>query len=119
MEEEVLDRAALDTLRELDDPGKSDVFKEVVVLYLDDAPRYLDEARGAIASQDCEALHRAVHSLKGSSRYVGGASLADLCQELENEAAIGFKDTFKDRQEEIEAAFNRVRKALVEELGKI
>lgn len=119
MDKEVLDRAALDTLRELDDPGNSDVFREVIGLYLDDAPQYLDGARAAIASHDCEALHRAVHSLKGSSRYVGAASLAALCHELESEAAIGFNDKFKEQLEEIEAAFNQVRQALVEELGKI
>ena len=119
MDIEVLDRAALDTLRQLDDPGKSDVFREVIALYLDDAPRYLEGARAAIASRDYEALHRAVHSLKGSSRYVGSASLAALCQELESEAAIGFNDKFKEHLEGIEAAFNQARKALSEELGKI
>jgi HPt (histidine-containing phosphotransfer) domain-containing protein len=45
--------------------------------------------RTAIATQDADALNRAVHTLKSNSAAVGAMTLAELCQDVETIARLG------------------------------
>jgi HPt (histidine-containing phosphotransfer) domain-containing protein len=116
-EEDPLDRATLDALRDLQMPGRPSVLANVVRAYLDSSAELLDELRDAAEARDAEALRRAAHTLKSSSWNVGARALGDLCERLEAQGRGGDASGAKDRVEEIAAAHERAVAALRDELG--
>ncbi len=115
-EDDPLDRAALDALRELQMPGRPSVLANVVQAYLDSSAELLGELRDAAEVRDAEALRRAAHTLKSSSRNVGARALGDLCERLEAQSREGDVAGAKDRVEEIAAQHARAVAALRVEL---
>ena len=81
--EKVLDEKALDQIRALQRPGKPDLLKKVVGIYLKTAPDLLQNLHDASAGNDAEAFYKAAHSLKSSSANLGANSLAAIAKELE------------------------------------
>lgn len=82
----VLDQAVLNTLRKLTPPGEPDVLAEVLRLFLDEVPPRIARLRNAWSSGNIEEMHRAAHSLKGSSGNIGARRLYEVCSQLD---AIG------------------------------
>ena len=115
-EDDPLDRAALDALRELQMPGRPSVLDNVVRAYLDSSAELLAELREAAEALDAEALRSAAHTLKSSSRNVGARALGDLCERLEAQGREGDVSGAKDRVEEIAARHARAAAALRAEL---
>jgi CheY-like chemotaxis protein/HPt (histidine-containing phosphotransfer) domain-containing protein len=79
----VIDPKALQTLRELQRPGRPDLLTRVIDLFALDAPRLLSAMRNAVAQSDAEALRHAAHTLKSTSANVGATMLAVNCREIE------------------------------------
>ena len=77
----MLDRAALDNIRALDDDGA--VLDEVLQMFLDEAPQQLLAIQQAHAAGDAAEMGRVAHALKSSSLNVGAKSLGELCRRLE------------------------------------
>ena len=59
---------------------------ELISLYLTDSLGYRERILEAIAQKDDDALRRAAHTLKSSSRSLGAAALGELCESLEEHA---------------------------------
>jgi CheY-like chemotaxis protein/HPt (histidine-containing phosphotransfer) domain-containing protein len=78
-----IDPKALQTLRELQRPGRPDVLTRVIDLFALDAPRLLAAMRDAVAASDAEALRHAAHTLKSTSANVGATMLTANCREIE------------------------------------
>ena len=78
-----IDPKALQTLRELQRPGRPDLLTRVIDLFALDAPRLLAAMRDAVAASDAEALRHAAHTLKSTSANVGATMLAVNCREIE------------------------------------
>lgn len=78
-----LDGEALDRLRSLNEPGQPDVVREVVGLFLADAPERLRAIAAAVHAGDAAALQRAAHTMKGASATIGARSLQRVCRGLE------------------------------------
>jgi len=76
---ELLDQTALAELREL----APDDFREVLELYLDEAPPELRGLAQILEQGDAPAAAAAAHRLKGESLAVGAARVAALVAELE------------------------------------
>ena len=70
---------ALDALRQLGPES----FRELVGLYLGDAPGLLADIRGAVERRAAPALLDAAHTLKSTSRLVGAFSVAAVAADLE------------------------------------
>jgi two-component system, sensor histidine kinase and response regulator len=85
----VLDESVLAGLRQLQRAGRPDIVKRTVDLYLETAPRLLQELLDAAERQDVAAVGRASHTLKSNSANVGAAQLAALCNEVETLARSG------------------------------
>jgi two-component system sensor histidine kinase/response regulator len=104
-----LDPEVLEGLRELS-RGTDQFLREIGAIYLDDAPRRMDEARAAAARGDAPALASAVHALKSASGNVGAEVVRKLCARIEASARAGTVDAA--RVGELEQEFARAAEEL-------
>ena len=84
----LMDFSRLNEFKEFDDEEQS-MTREVVGLFLADAPRRLDAIAQAIASGDPDELSRAAHALKGAAGNIGAIAIQAVCAELESDAKAG------------------------------
>ena len=71
--------------------GDADVIMELINLFLEDAPKKIEEAKKAINSMDYKAIRETAHSLKGSARNLRAGGLAESCEILEQSAKKEFE----------------------------
>lgn len=79
----VLDAAALERIRALQQPGRPDLLDKVITLYLDNSRSLTAQIRTALAARDAAGLCAAAHALKSSSANVGATALGDIARQLE------------------------------------
>lgn len=113
----VLDRAALDAIRALDDGGARGLLRQVMRLYLDSVPPLIAELRRAGAGGDLAAVRNAAHSLKSSSANVGATRLAEMCKAVERAAQAGQLGEDLPGADDIEDEFEALRPTLEREAG--
>jgi HPt (histidine-containing phosphotransfer) domain-containing protein len=80
MGQPTIDRATFDALKET---AGAEFVVELVDTFLAEAPRMLDELRGALAIGDADRFRRAAHSLKSNSNTFGALTLGDMARALE------------------------------------
>jgi len=114
----ILDRKALDAIREMESPALPDVLEQIVDVYLEHAPNQLTTLAAAVETSDIKTQHRIAHNLKSSSANLGAHDLAALCQALETSTRHGPSKRAGALVMEISGAFAQVRAALLVELGK-
>ena len=85
----VLDRAVIESLRQLTPPGEPDVLAEVLELFLVEVPPRINRLRNAWAGRNIQEVSRAAHSLKGSAGNIGAKRLMGVCRELDEMARAG------------------------------
>jgi len=51
--------------------GDLEFLSEMAVIFLQDYPRLIDEARASILQNDCSGLERAAHTMKGRLAFFG------------------------------------------------
>lgn len=83
----VLHSPALDQLQALDEHGEG--LREIVHLFLRDAPRQMRQIVEAVARSDADAVHLSAHNLKGTSSTVGATGLEALCAGIEHTSGEG------------------------------
>lgn len=103
-----IDRTVFENLREV----MGEDFGDLVETFLDGAPGSLTALKEAVASGDADALIRGAHSLKGASGDMGAVGLAALCKRLEAVGRAGSSDGAENAVREIEAEYERVKRAL-------
>ncbi len=81
----LMDFSRLEEFREFDDEDQS-MTREVVGMFVADAPRRLSAIEAAIAADDAAALSVAAHALKGAASNIGAAALQTVCERLEEDA---------------------------------
>ena len=59
------------SLRELQEPGDTDILEEIGVLFIKHAPGKIAAMKKAASEGDAKALQVAAHSFKSSASYVG------------------------------------------------
>ncbi len=109
-----IDPVQMASLRELTSGGEQ--LRELVEIFVDNSHRVFDEIRRAVERQDLDTLIRQAHSLKGSSGALGGARLAQLCTQLEDDAETA--SVVEPLLSEIEAELAQVHADLRAELAK-
>jgi two-component system, sensor histidine kinase and response regulator len=67
--------------------GDHALLRDLVLAFLEEQPRRIDEIRRAIDTGDWELLHRAAHTIKGSMRYLWASAVFDRAFGLEQLAA--------------------------------
>jgi PAS domain S-box-containing protein len=113
----VLDPAALDNIRAVDDDGS--VLAEVIQLYLQEAPDYLRTLRNALEGGRLADLGRSAHAVKSASLNIGARALSDLCGRLERQAKSGESAGTAELVAGIGVLMERVRNALAAELARL
>jgi HPt (histidine-containing phosphotransfer) domain-containing protein len=78
-----LDPEVITDLRGLQEAGGSNVFAELVSMFINELPVRLAGIRAALDRRDPEALKQEAHRLKGSSQQMGAMRLSALCHEME------------------------------------
>ena len=86
---DAVDMEQLDAIRALQEPGAPDVVTMVVDEFRMESRDLLRTMACAQASGDAKELHRAAHSLKSSSAYLGAQRLSSVCANLESLAKTG------------------------------
>lgn len=110
--EEVIDRAALDSLLEGADDEGLQVFAKVVASYC--SGQMLRDARDAIEAADWGTLERSAHNLKGLSYTLGAGEVASVAAELEKDAVRGVAESCRQILGRAEEAHRRAHDALKE-----
>jgi HPt (histidine-containing phosphotransfer) domain-containing protein len=110
-EQDAINRAALDDLLATTggDPG---FLAELIDTYFEDSATLLPAMHQALAAGSAEQLRRAAHSLKSNSTSFGAQELAGLCRALEEESRAGALGGAEERLAQVEAEYDRVRRAL-------
>ncbi|HWZ93900.1 MAG TPA: Hpt domain-containing protein [Opitutaceae bacterium] len=82
----ILDQEAIDNLRMLDADGGDTFLREIIGVFIEDAPQRIAEIDQSLASGDTATFIRAAHTIKGSSSNVGAAALRAAAEKLEHYA---------------------------------
>ena len=75
--------AVLDTLRELDEAGGTDLAREIFSSFLETADHGFAQVQAAVQAGDAKGLGHAAHALKSSTANVGAQALSACYRELE------------------------------------
>ena len=84
--------AAIDILRELEEPGSMELVTQLVTSFLASADGNLARVSAALADGNAKALSQVAHSQKSSAAILGAEALADCYRELEKHGREGRLD---------------------------
>lgn len=110
--EQVLDREALDRLRELDPNGQGGLLERVLSTYAQSLAKLIDQLVAARAAADAQGLRHVSHTLKSSSASVGALQLSQLCADIERRVREGHSDGLESRLDAMTDEARRVLAAL-------
>jgi len=107
-----IDRNSLDVIASLQPPGSENILRKVISLYLDSSSVLMKSVREAVEGSDFDALHRAAHTLKSSSAYLGALAFSGMCKEMEMMGRDRKLEGARDRLSTLEHEYERVRDSL-------
>ena len=81
--DDVIDAAALATLRSLDPTGVNKLLDRVLAAFETSTARLLPQLRQARAQADAQTVKQVAHTLRSSSASLGAMKLSRLCAEIE------------------------------------
>jgi HPt (histidine-containing phosphotransfer) domain-containing protein len=84
-----VDYRVLESIRNLQRDGRTDVAQRVIRLFFKAAADLLRELQEGVAENDAVRVHHASHALKSASANVGAVTLSSHCRELEVIAQSG------------------------------
>lgn len=111
-----LNLETLATLRSYSAPGM-DFVAEVVGAFMSTVDPYMDQIDAAVATGDCEGVHRSAHPLKSSSMQVGAEAFSEICKELETAGRTGDAASLALLNQELKSRWIRVKPLLQAEMG--
>lgn len=83
MDPNAMDWNQLETLRSLQRPGKPDVVRQMVQVYLKNADTLMQALNSGLVTQDRELMTRSAHSLKSTAATIGATGLSHLAADME------------------------------------
>ena len=98
-----VDLEGSETLSSLIADGGEEVARELIALFMEDAPARCKEIGDAIRRGDAPAAAAAAHSLKSSAGTVGANRMARLCAQVEDAAAAGDSSALKGLLKRLES----------------
>jgi CheY-like chemotaxis protein len=113
----VLDRAVLDSLKALQEPGEEGMVEELIGLFLRDTPVKIASLEEALREARWPVVKESAHGLKGTASNLGARRLAALCGRLEKLAMEGGVLDASEWVGVVQGEYDRVSAALREEPG--
>jgi signal transduction histidine kinase/DNA-binding response OmpR family regulator len=107
----VLDDSRLLEFIEFDDEERS-MTREVVALFIKDAPMRIRAIEQAAATADLQSLSREAHSLKGSASNIGAVALYTVCARIEADAISGCVNATTDQVAQLQNLWVKTGAAL-------
>lgn len=111
------DPQALAALRAISPDDRSEFLRELITIFLNDTPQRIAELRVALAANDATTLARAAHSMKGSAGNFGAQRFAEINSDIEAQARDGSLGGIEAYLPQLDAEFERLKSALLAELG--
>ena len=115
----VLDSGMITELRKAKvEYGNPLLLRQLIEIYRTNAPKRIEQLRGAIAVGDAGMIGLIAHTLKTNCAMLGATAMAAMCATLEE---CGDKATFDDAVAgltQVEAEFERVDAALAQLLSE-
>jgi PAS domain S-box-containing protein len=108
----------LDQIRALRRPGRPDPVAKILTSFLESSATYVSAIHQAVVHQDAKALFHAAHALKSSSAMIGAMELSRVLKEFELLGSQGDVAGSYERMPELDAVYEAVRQAVLNELGK-
>ncbi|MBB5059294.1 signal transduction histidine kinase/DNA-binding response OmpR family regulator/ligand-binding sensor domain-containing protein [Granulicella aggregans] len=68
--------------------GDEDLFRQVIEIFMEEAPKHLAELRVAMVERDAKAIEKTAHSLKGELGYFAVPEILRAARELEEKGAL-------------------------------
>ena len=87
-----INRRAIDTLQELDEPGSTALVTQLVTSFLQSAEGHLARIASALTTGDAKTAGQTAHTLKSSAANLGAEALAACYRKLEKSAREGRLD---------------------------
>ena len=88
--------------------------RDLVSLYLEDAPALIEDVKLALEQNDVESFRRAAHSFKSSCANIGAFQLQGICVELEEIGKSGSLDQVGTQLSQLDEEYAQVRLALTQ-----
>lgn len=92
--------------------GDVELLKEVVELFVDDAPNQLQALETAIQEGDANAIEHNAHTLKGSSSCVGAEKMRQQASQLEILGQYANFDASAKRFDALQTSFEELKIAV-------
>ena len=89
--------------------GDFQLLQELVQIFLDEVPKWLDQLRRAIAAGDRDAARRTAHTVKGAVSQLSMTVAKDLAQQIENFCRDDQFDTAKTLYQNFETELAALR----------
>ncbi len=105
----LLDRAVLEGLRGLQEPGEPDLLAELVEVFERDVPQRLAALREALQGGDAGTIERTAHTIKGGAGNLGVARMAETARLLEESGRAGDFSAVPALLQRLDADFEEAR----------
>lgn len=104
-EKNVIDQSAIQKIREMNKPGRSNILIKLITIYQDSSLQYMSQIRNGVISNDLKKIASVAHTLKSSSQSLGAIRFSMLCVEIEKigngiESELQMQGIFKLLEEE-------------------
>ena len=90
--------------------------RKLTEAFLEDIPKRLNTLRQFIEQGDVKGAERLTHTIKGASASVGGDAFTSLAALMEKDARGGDLSAVKDRMNDLEFEFRRLKQVMEKEL---
>lgn len=94
MKDSVIDKATIQEIRKLQKPGRPDLLKELITLFIESVQEHVKVLRAAVENKDLGTIAHMAHNIKSSAANLGALKLSKCCQDLET---IGSGDLGTER----------------------
>jgi signal transduction histidine kinase/HPt (histidine-containing phosphotransfer) domain-containing protein len=107
----LLDQTLISELRAMPPVGGATMLKELISLFLEQAPGRIAQINQFLGDPQKMAFH--AHALKSMSLNLGANRIAQLCQKLEEMAHSGNEDSINRLAQELDATFRQTQAELI------
>ena len=114
-----IDPTLLQNLREIAGDGYETMIHQLNTLYLENAPQIFQTlVQTTDQGTDAATIKEAAHCLKSMSMNIGAGDLGNLCQSIENHAAVSDIAEVQKKRGELESKFSSVMEHLQDTMNE-